>query len=115
MELKDRILQLRTEKKWKQSDLAEKLGIHQKQVSAYERGANLPSTETLIKLSEIFDVSLDYLVFESKSDTTKVDIKDRELLRQFEEVDRMDDDKKEMVKKFISMLINEDKIKKMVS
>jgi transcriptional regulator with XRE-family HTH domain len=42
------------------------MAIHQKQVSAYERGRHIPSTEVLIKLADIFDVFLDYLALKRK-------------------------------------------------
>ena len=57
MTISERIRLLRQERKWTQAELAERLGIHQKQVSAYERGVNLPSTDILIKLAEVFDVA----------------------------------------------------------
>ena len=88
MAIKDRIKQLRQEHNWSQTQLAQKMGIHQKQVSAYERGRNVPSTDVLIKLADIFDVSLDYLAFEAEGQSAKVNIKDRELLRRFEEIDK---------------------------
>ncbi|MCS6885609.1 MAG: helix-turn-helix transcriptional regulator [Acidobacteriota bacterium] len=44
-----------------QAELGQQIGVHQKQISAYERGVNLPSSDVLIKLSEILGVSLDYL------------------------------------------------------
>jgi len=42
------------------------MGIKQKQISAYERGITSPSTDVLIKLAEVFDVTLDYLAFATK-------------------------------------------------
>ena len=42
MAIKDRKRQLRQERNWSQTQLAQKMGIHQKQVSAYERGRNTP-------------------------------------------------------------------------
>lgn len=39
----------------------------------------------------------------------------KELLEQFEELDRMDTEKRNLTKRIISMAINEDKIKKMAS
>jgi len=109
MELKDRIHQLRQERRWTQAELAEKLGVHQKQVSAYERGINTPSTEILIKFAEIFDVSLDYLAFESEGKTAKVEIKDRELLRQFETLDKLNDQDKLLVKQLLNLVILKNK------
>ena len=45
-----------------QKQVAEKLGVIQQTYQAYELGACLPSLEKFIKLAEIFDVSLDYLI-----------------------------------------------------
>lgn len=42
----------------KQSDLAEMLGIAPTSVSSWERGANAPDIETLIKICKIFKISL---------------------------------------------------------
>ena len=61
MLLADRIRQLRQEHRWTQAELGQKIKIHQKQISSYERGVNIPSTEVLIKMADIFDVTLDYL------------------------------------------------------
>lgn len=105
MSLSERIKQLRIERKWTQGELADQLNIHQKQVSAYERGVNTPSTEVLIKISEIFNVSLDYLAFESEGKTAKVEIKDRELLRQFESIDKLNEEDKVLVKKLLDLVI----------
>lgn len=72
MAIKDRIKKLRQERNWSQAQLAQKMALHQKQVSAYERGSNIPSTEVLIKLADIFDVSMDYLALEAEGQSAKV-------------------------------------------
>lgn len=100
MAISDRIRQLRQEKRWTQAELGEKIGVHQKQVSAYERGANVPSTEVLIKLAEVFNVSLDYLAFEAKGQTAKINIQDRDLLRRFEALDSLSEQIKHWQRKF---------------
>ena len=66
-----------------------KTGYPSEQISAYERRVNLPSTDILIKLAEVFDVTLDYLAFEAKWATGKLNIQVRELLRRFEMVDTL--------------------------
>ena len=109
MAIKDRIRQLRRESNWSQTQLAQKMGIHQKQVSAYERGRNTPSTEVLIKLADIFDVSLDYLAFEAEGRSAKVNIKDRELLRRFEEVDKLSEKDKGTIKEILDTFILKNK------
>jgi transcriptional regulator with XRE-family HTH domain len=115
MAIKDRIRQLRQERNWSQTQLAQKMGIHQKQVSAYERGRNVPSTEVLIKLADIFDVSLDYLAFEAKGQSAKVNIKDRELLRRFEEIDKLSDKDKGTIKEVLDTFILKHKFQSLVT
>lgn len=105
MALKDKIKELRTKKDWSQGQLAIQLKANQKQISAYERGINIPSTEMLIKMSEIFDVSLDYLVFEAEGIGTNTKIKDRDLLKQFEIVDNLNENDKNLIKELLNLVI----------
>ncbi len=53
-----------------QEELANKLKISQKSVSKYERGTRRPSYETLVSMSSIFGVTVDYLL---GNDTTGTD------------------------------------------
>ena len=45
-----------------QSEVAQKLATTQTTIGKYERGELQPSIETLIKLSELFECSIDYLL-----------------------------------------------------
>jgi len=56
---------LRTEKKWSQAELAEKIGIGTHVISRYENGKIMPAAEKIMRIAEIFDVSCDYLLFEN--------------------------------------------------
>ena len=115
MLLADRIRQLRQERRWKQAELGKKIGIHQKQISSYERGVNTPSSEILIKLADVFDVTMDYLVFEDKGTPGKVNIQDRELLRRFEQVDRLPDHEKNLAKEVLDLIILKTRFRELVS
>ena len=57
-----RISMLRKEKHLNQVGLALKLNVSQKMISAYENGTHQPSIDTLIKMSNIFNVSVDYII-----------------------------------------------------
>jgi len=105
MNIGDRIKQLRTEKKWTQAELSEKIGVKQKQISAYERGTNIPSAEILIRISEAFDVSLDYLASEARGQSAKIEVKDRELLRYFEAIDDYNEDERTLVKNMLNLVV----------
>lgn len=58
----NRIKQLREERGMSQVRLSIELGVSQETVSAYENGKHYPSVQSLIKLSEIFGVSCDYIL-----------------------------------------------------
>ena len=56
------IATLRTQSGWTQLELAEKLHYSDKAVSKWERGESIPDAYVLLKLSEIFGVTVDYLL-----------------------------------------------------
>ncbi len=62
MNLANKIIELRTENKLSQSDLAEKLGVSRQSISKWETGTSTPDLEHLVLLSELFAISLDDLV-----------------------------------------------------
>lgn len=55
--------QMREERKISQAALAKKLGIDQTAISKYERNIQLPEVRTLVKIAELFDTSVDELIF----------------------------------------------------
>lgn len=57
-----RIAELRKEKGLNQIGLGLKLNVSQKMISAYESGLHQPSIDTLLELSKIFNVSVDYII-----------------------------------------------------
>ena len=58
----NRIKFLRENLKLSQEELAEKLNLSKGIISLYEQEKRKPSLEILIKLSEIFNVSIDYIL-----------------------------------------------------
>ncbi len=62
MDFSYKIAELRREKGWTQEDLAEKMDVTRQSVSKWEGGVSIPDLEKIIKLSELFNVSTDYLI-----------------------------------------------------
>ena len=58
----DKIKQIRLDNKMTQTELAKKLIVTRSSVNAWEMGTSVPSTQTLVQLSELFNVSVDYLL-----------------------------------------------------
>ncbi|MCU9590318.1 helix-turn-helix domain-containing protein [Bacillus velezensis] len=59
---KDNLKQARKERKFTQQYMADKLGITRPAYTAYELGSREPDHKTLIAISNILDVSTDYLL-----------------------------------------------------
>ena len=66
MTLSEKILRLRTQKGLSQLELAEQLGVSRQSVSKWETGQSVPDLDKLIKLSDLFGVTVDELVREGE-------------------------------------------------
>ena len=64
MILADKIIALRKQHGWSQEELAGQLGVSRQAVSKWESTASIPDLERILKMSEIFQVSTDYLLKE---------------------------------------------------
>ncbi len=62
MLLQEKIHQLRNQAGMSQGDLAEKLEVSRQSVSKWETGGAVPDLDKLVKMSELFGISLDELV-----------------------------------------------------
>ena len=67
MALSEKLYELRKKDGLSQEQLAERLGVSRQAVSKWESGKAVPESDTLISISEYFDVSLDYLMKEDDS------------------------------------------------
>lgn len=64
--MRTRIKELRTEKNFTQTQLAEHIGANQTMLSKIETGASIPDAMLLIELSRLFKVSTDYILYLSE-------------------------------------------------
>lgn len=58
----DKLIDLRKRSGWSQEDLAEKLGVSRQSISKWESAQSMPDMNRILKLSEVFGVSTDYLM-----------------------------------------------------
>lgn len=68
MNLGEKIFKLRKDKGLSQEALAERIGTTRQAISKWENNQGFPETEKLLQLSNIFEVSTDYLLKDEKSD-----------------------------------------------
>ena len=62
MTLGERLVRLRNQRGLSQDALAESLGVSRQSVSKWETDASVPELDKLVKLSDLFEISLDDLV-----------------------------------------------------
>lgn len=79
MSIGARIKELRKNKGWNQSELGEKINLSFSGVSLIEADKNSPSIDVILKLSEIFEVSADYLL-SGKEEPTGISAEEKEIL-----------------------------------
>lgn len=77
MILAEKIIQLRKQNGWSQEELAENLGISRQSVSKWESGASIPDLERIVKMSELFGVSTDYLMKDELEEVSFSESKDK--------------------------------------
>ena len=68
----DRIKYLREEKGWSQAELAKFLGITRSSVNAWEMGISVPSTQYVVELSCLFEVSTDFILNVEKNSSISI-------------------------------------------
>ncbi len=111
----ERLRQLREKKSLSQRKLADITGIHYLSIGKYERGQVKPTAESLHKLAEALDTHTDYL-FEGTTDKLAIDrLSDRELLKQFQVIEKLDENRKAYVKQVLSDLINAQKVRELAA
>ena len=67
-----RIKELRNKYKLTQSGLAERLGVTLSSIAAYENNSRQPSYEVLIKMADVFKVTIDSLLLDRSQDIVDV-------------------------------------------
>lgn len=66
MELGKKIVKIRKDNKLTQEDFAEKYNVTRQTISSWENSKSYPDLDTLVKISDDFDISLDVLLKEDK-------------------------------------------------
>ncbi len=110
-----RLRQVRTSRGLSQAELATQAEVHYTHVSKYEREKSRPSLATLERLAEVLGVSADYLLHGARDDVARARFEDDELLRQFQEVQGLDDGDKRLVKEFLGAFLTKKKLEQMVA
>ncbi len=109
----NRIKQLREENNWTQLELSQKMDCAMSSIAMYEKEDRKPSLEVLVKLSEIFNCSIDYLLGKSdiRNPKQENDINE-ELLKvgfDMKDYNPPTDKQKEQIKALLEVILKDNK------
>ena len=82
-----RLRELRIQNKLTQKEVSDKLGCAFPVYSRYERGERPCTTDILIKLSQLYDKSIEYVLGLPEPAAAELTAKEKELLQVFREVE----------------------------
>ena len=106
MSLGKEIVRLRMQKQWKQKDLAEHLGVHQRQLSRWESDQVRPRGRTLEKIAKALGTSAHELEVTGTGNPSWTGrIKDPELQQLLEEVPSLEDGQREALKMILKDMV----------
>ncbi len=110
----DRLRALRKQKDISQTELGVRAGLHYTHIGRFERGASRPSGDTLKRLADALDVTSDYLLEGAADDAARAKFADRELLKQFQEVERLPDEDKHVIKTLLDAFLTKRQLQTLI-
>lgn len=114
-EFAERLRELRRQKNLSQTELGKLVGVHYTHIGRYERGISKPAAETLNRLANVLGVSGDYLIEGTTTEAAKAKFEDRELLCQFQEVEKLPEEDKVVVKKLIEAFLTKKQLQSLAA
>lgn len=113
--LGERIKSLRKQKGLSQAELGKIVGLSYAQIGRYETKGMQPSADVLKKIATELGVSPDYLLNGSAEDKAIANLDDKDLIKQFKEVEQMNEGDKNIVKRFLDAFITKIKLEQITS
>lgn len=102
MEFSERLKELRKKANLTQVEVAEKLEISQPAYASWERGVKKPTQDNLVKIAQVLNASVDYLVGNSEEKSDELD--NIELLFRMNSKGLTDEEKKVFKKELIEFM-----------
>ena len=77
MTFREKIKECREEAGLSQNDIAERLSVTRQAISKWERGINEPDIETIVRLADMYNVTIDQLLRADLSIVKRLAVKER--------------------------------------
>src|SRR3989339_570985 len=110
MKFHKKLVKMRKEQNWSQTELGERVGVHIAHLSRLENGKSQPSVEMLWKISKVFGVSMDYFMDEEADEATPISIKDKNLAEHIELIDQLEETDRQTIVNVIDSMLTKKKM-----
>lgn len=110
-----RLRRLRAEQDLSQAELAGRVGLHYGHVGRYERGQSRPGADTAQKLADALGVTTEFLIEGTGEHEARERFTDRELLKQFQEVEQLPEKEKQVVKTLLEAFLLKQQIQSLAA
>ena len=111
-QIAENIKTLRKKKNWSQSELAEKIGVHLTHINRIENGKYNPSIEDIIKLSEIFEVSIEEIFNTTGDKKNTIDVlQNTPLYQKIKLIEKLNEKDKNTILNVIDSILAKNKFK----
>ena len=107
IDIANRVISLRKQKGWSQTELAKIVGCSREIISKYEKSSVTPSLDIAKKIADAFGVSLDYLVGEGQNASF-----DKKNVERLEVIQNMETEEKNKLISIIDAVIRDYKTRK---
>ena len=104
MEFSECLKNLRKQAHLTQTEVAEKLGISQQAYASWERGIKKPTQDNLVKIAQILNVSIDYLIGTSYESVKADELDNVELIFRMNSKGLTDEEKEIFKKELIEFM-----------
>ena len=108
-----KIRQFREEKNFSQNQLGRKIAVSPQNIGKYEQGITVPSALVVKRMAQVFGVTADTLLNENGQESRVVNVKNVELLKKIEQVDKMEDEDKKAIERIIDFALLKYSVKKL--
>ena len=98
-----RVKEMRKHRHWTQKELANQVGIRFQLLNKYEGGQHIPPAETLIKLAETLDTTVDYLL--TGNPIKEEPLASSNLFRRFKTLETLNDEDRSTIINVIDAII----------
>ena len=111
MSFREKLKALRKANRLSQFELGNKVGLHEKHITKMENSDTIPSGETLKSIATLFQVSVDYLLFDHTPKNSDIGrVSDPELVDLIFQADTLPETDKKIVKETIDAFLTRSKV-----